>query len=243
MKLSSFSVSRPVTMIMLLLSIMIIGGIAITRIPLAFLPEIDAPFIGVQIAYPNSNPWQVEREIVKPVEELLATLPNVRKLRSTANADSAEFQMEFDWGFDVDIIRMQVSEKMDQIRPSLSGGDRPDPDLLVQHERHSGGRRARRIRGRGSVAELRRDRGADPQSAAPCPRRGARGPERGRAPGDQRRSDHRQGEGAQRRHRRVDSEAAGRVVESRPRPGGRKGDALHRPRGGRVRVRRRDQAT
>ncbi|HEY0788949.1 MAG TPA: efflux RND transporter permease subunit, partial [Thermoanaerobaculia bacterium] len=122
MKLSSLSVRRPVTMIMVLLSIMIIGGLAITRIPLAFLPEVDAPFIGVQIAYPNSNPWQVEREIVKPVEELLATLPNVKKLRSNANADSADFQMEFDWGFDVDIIRMQVSEKMDQIRPSLPPG-------------------------------------------------------------------------------------------------------------------------
>ncbi|HSN68108.1 MAG TPA: efflux RND transporter permease subunit [Thermoanaerobaculia bacterium] len=122
MKLSSLSVKRPVTTIMMLLSIMIVGGIAVTRIPLAFLPEVDAPFIGVQIVYPNSNPWQVEREIVKPVEELLATLPNVKKLRSTANADSAEFAMEFDWGFDVDIIRMQVSEKMDQIRPSLPAG-------------------------------------------------------------------------------------------------------------------------
>ncbi|HEU5162440.1 MAG TPA: efflux RND transporter permease subunit [Thermoanaerobaculia bacterium] len=122
MKLSNLSVKRPVTTIMMLVSIMIVGGIAVTRIPLAFLPEIDAPFIGVQIAYPNSNPWQVEREIVKPVEELLATLPNVKKLRSTANADSAEFAMEFDWGFDVDIIRMQVSEKMDQIRPSLPAG-------------------------------------------------------------------------------------------------------------------------
>ena len=122
MKLSSLSVRRPVTAIMMLLSVMIIGGIAVTRIPLAFLPEIDAPFIGVQIGYPNSNPWQVGREIVKPVEELLATLANVNKLRSTANADSAEFQMEFDWGFDVDVIRMQVSEKMDQIRPSLPAG-------------------------------------------------------------------------------------------------------------------------
>ena len=36
---------------------------------------IDAPFIGVQIPYPNSNPWQVEKEVVKPVEEALATLP------------------------------------------------------------------------------------------------------------------------------------------------------------------------
>lgn len=122
MSIPAFAVRRPVTVIMLLISVMIIGGIALSRMPLAFLPEVDAPFIGIQIAYPNSNPWQVEREIVKPVEEVLATLPSVKKLRGTATADSAEFAMEFDWGLDLDVVRMQVSEKMDQIRPSLPDG-------------------------------------------------------------------------------------------------------------------------
>ena len=53
-----------------------------SRLPLAFLPEVDVPFIGIQIPYPNSNPTQVEKEIAKPVEEVLATLPGVKKLRS-----------------------------------------------------------------------------------------------------------------------------------------------------------------
>lgn len=122
MSIPSLSVRRPVTMIMLLVSVMVIGGIGLSRLPLALLPEIDAPFIGIEIPYPNSNPWQVEREIVKPVEELLATLPHVKKLSSRATADSAGFQMEFDWGLDLDVVRMQVSEKMDQIRPSLPEG-------------------------------------------------------------------------------------------------------------------------
>ena len=116
------AVRRPVTTIMVLLSVMVVGAIAISRMPLAFLPEVDAPFIGIRIQYPNSNPSQVEREIVKPVEELLATLPSVKKLRSTATADSAEFAMEFDWGLELDIVRMLVSERMDQIRPSLPEG-------------------------------------------------------------------------------------------------------------------------
>ncbi|MFN2441539.1 MAG: efflux RND transporter permease subunit [Thermoanaerobaculia bacterium] len=122
MSIPTLAVRRPVTTIMVLLSVMVVGAIAISRMPLAFLPEVDAPFIGIRIMYPNSNPSQIEREIVKPVEELLATLPSVKKLRSTATADTAEFQMEFDWGLDLDIVRMLVSEKMDQIRPSLPSG-------------------------------------------------------------------------------------------------------------------------
>src|SRR5688572_16398190 len=122
MNFPRLAVQRPVTTIMLLVSILVIGGIAASRMKLAFLPEVDAPFIGVQIPYPNSNPWQVEKEIVKPVEEALATLSGIKKLHANANADSAEVFMQFDWGQDLDIIRMQVSEKMDQIKPALPPG-------------------------------------------------------------------------------------------------------------------------
>jgi HAE1 family hydrophobic/amphiphilic exporter-1 len=122
MNLPALAVKRPITTIMLLVCIMIVGGIALTRMPLAFLPEVDAPFIGIQIPYPNSNPTQIEKEIAKPVEEVLATLSGVKKLSSTSTADSAEFEMLFEWGQDLDVIRMQVSEKMDQIRPTLPAG-------------------------------------------------------------------------------------------------------------------------
>jgi HAE1 family hydrophobic/amphiphilic exporter-1 len=119
MQLPRLAVTRPITTAMILISVLVLGGIAIVRIPLAFLPEVDAPFIGVIIPYPNSNPWQVEKEIVKPVEEVLATLPSVKTLNGQADADQAQIFLEFDWGLDLDIVRMQVSEKMDQIKPEL----------------------------------------------------------------------------------------------------------------------------
>jgi HAE1 family hydrophobic/amphiphilic exporter-1 len=101
---------------------MVVGGIAMARLPLAFLPEVDIPFIGIQIPYPNSNPTQVEKYITKPVEEALATLPGVKKMRTTSTADNAEFHIEFRWGYQLDIVRMLVSEKLDQVKPSLPAG-------------------------------------------------------------------------------------------------------------------------
>ncbi|MFQ5878446.1 MAG: efflux RND transporter permease subunit, partial [Acidobacteriota bacterium] len=97
-------------------------GIALARLPLAFLPNIDVPFIGIVIPYPNSNPTQVEKEITKPVEEVLATLSGVKRLRTTSTADSAEFFLQFDWGDDLDVVRMQVSEKLDLVRQDLPEG-------------------------------------------------------------------------------------------------------------------------
>ncbi len=122
MSLSTLSVRRPVTTLMILLSVMVVGGIAMARLPLAFLPNVDLPTIQVTIPYPNSNPTQIEKQITKPVEEVLATLPGVKRLGSTSTADSAEFQIEFKWGQNLDIVRMQVSEKMDQVKPTLPPG-------------------------------------------------------------------------------------------------------------------------
>jgi HAE1 family hydrophobic/amphiphilic exporter-1 len=119
MSLSTLAIRRPISAAMLLVSIVVFGGIAMNRLPLAFLPTVDVPFIGIEVPYPNSNPMQVEREITKPIEEVLGTLSGVKSLRSTSSPDSAEIRMEFDWGEDIDIVRMQVSEKIEQVRPEL----------------------------------------------------------------------------------------------------------------------------
>ena len=119
MNLPRLAVARPITTVMILVCVLVIGGIAVTRLPLAYLPEIDAPFIWVAVPYPNSNPAQIEREIARPVEEVLATLSGLKKIRSESGADEVGFGLEFTWGEDLDIVRMQVSEKMEQIRPSL----------------------------------------------------------------------------------------------------------------------------
>ena len=119
MSLPTLAVRRPITTAMLLLSVLLFGGIALSRLPVEFLPEVDIPFIGVEVPYNNTNPAQVEREITKPLEETLATLSGIKKLRSRSNADGAFVFMRFDWGHDLDIIRMQVSEKVDQLKPEL----------------------------------------------------------------------------------------------------------------------------
>lgn len=122
MSLPRLAVRRPVTTAMLLISILVLGGIAALRLPLAFLPEVDVPFIGVEVPYLSSNPQQIEREITKPVEEVLATLPGVNRMSSTSNADGAQFFLEFDWGEELDVVRMLVSEKIDQVKPELPEG-------------------------------------------------------------------------------------------------------------------------
>ncbi|HSL82572.1 MAG TPA: efflux RND transporter permease subunit, partial [Thermoanaerobaculia bacterium] len=122
MSLPRLAVNRPVTAAVLLASVLVFGGLATARLPLAFLPEVDAPFIGIEIPYPDSSPAEVDREITERVEERLATLSGVKTLRSRSDADGAFFELLFDWGQDLDLVRMRVSELMDQVKPELPEG-------------------------------------------------------------------------------------------------------------------------
>lgn len=119
MSLPRLAVSRPVTTAMVLLSLLVLGGISFPRIPLAFLPDVDFPGVFVTVRYPNASPRQIEREIVQPLEEALATIPGARRIRSTATADDAQLQLEFTWGETVDVARAKVFEAVEDARGEL----------------------------------------------------------------------------------------------------------------------------
>lgn len=119
MNLSRWSLRKPVSAAMLVVSILVVGAISAPRLPLAFLPEVDFPQLEITIPYPNSLPAQVEEEITRPAEEALSTLSGVRRMQSYSSANAATISLEFDWGKDIGPLRAEAREKLDRIRDQL----------------------------------------------------------------------------------------------------------------------------
>ncbi len=119
MNLSDYSIRHPVTICMLLLCCLVLGGMSLMRIPLILLPEVDFPQVEVYVPYPNASPEQVERTITKPLEEVLATVAHVKTLNSNSEADGSYIGLEFDWGLDIDVLRAEIREKVEQARVEL----------------------------------------------------------------------------------------------------------------------------
>jgi len=117
--LPDFSVRRPVTVIMLAAAIAVLGLVSASRLKLDFLPQVDFPFIGVWAPYPNAMPEQSEREIARPIEEVMATLGDVKEVFANCDQSGAFVGVEFEFGRPVDVLRMEVREKLDQVRPNL----------------------------------------------------------------------------------------------------------------------------
>ncbi|AWH32924.1 efflux RND transporter permease subunit [Stenotrophomonas sp. SAU14A_NAIMI4_8] len=120
MSVAEFSIRRPVTTIMCFVSLVVVGLIASFRLPLEALPDISAPFLFVQIPYTGSTPEEVERTIIRPVEESLATMTGIKRMRSSATAEAASIFIEFsDWDRDIAIAASDARERIDAIRSDL----------------------------------------------------------------------------------------------------------------------------
>lgn len=122
MSVAEWSLKRPVTTVMVFVSLCVVGLIAAFRLPLEALPDVSAPFLYVQLPYPGSTPEEVERNVVRPVEEVLATMTGVQRMQSNAGADGGGVFLQFsDWDRDIAITASEARERIDSIR-----GDLPD---------------------------------------------------------------------------------------------------------------------
>jgi HAE1 family hydrophobic/amphiphilic exporter-1 len=119
MTLSDLAIRRPVTMLMVLVSVVVLGLVALARLPLGFMPEYESPETFVHVSYPNATPEQVERLIVRPLEETLGSVKGLRSMWSHCDQDGGMIRLEFEWGHKMDLARAEIKEKVDRVRRDL----------------------------------------------------------------------------------------------------------------------------
>ncbi len=78
MKFSEYAIKKPVTSVMIALSVIVLGFISLSRLPLEYMPNVDYPSMWVIANYPSSSPEEIDREIIRPLEGALATLSGLK---------------------------------------------------------------------------------------------------------------------------------------------------------------------
>ena len=116
MNLTETSLRRPVTILMIFACFIVIGIISSRLLPLEYFPDLDAPFIAVEIPYPGSTPEEIERQITRPAEEVLATISDIKRMESNSGENHSNIFLEFDWGIDANVKALEAKEKLDGIR-------------------------------------------------------------------------------------------------------------------------------
>jgi HAE1 family hydrophobic/amphiphilic exporter-1 len=119
MTLPEIAIKRHVTMLMIIVSLAVLGVVALLKLPLAFMPDFEQPMLFVQLPYDNASPAQVERLVVRPVEEAVGSVSGLSNMWSHINDRGGTIGLEFDWSANMKVARTEVWEKIDRIRRDL----------------------------------------------------------------------------------------------------------------------------
>ena len=123
MKLTAFAVRHWQFTVILFTMLAALGLTSLTTIPRGEDPPIDFPTFTVVAVYPGANPSDLERLVVKQIEDTLHRLDDVKNITSRIRPGVARIEIEFDPNQDADKKYDDVVREVNALRPEL-------PDLV-----------------------------------------------------------------------------------------------------------------
>ena len=118
----AFFAGRPVTVIMLILSIVLGGIFSLGFLPLDRLPEIIFPKVTVETSYPGMGAREVRIALTIPLEDALSSVKGLENLRSVSRDGSSLVILGFSWGTNPARASALVREVIDTVYPGLPYG-------------------------------------------------------------------------------------------------------------------------
>ncbi|MFI3318773.1 MAG: efflux RND transporter permease subunit [Rikenellaceae bacterium] len=119
-------INRPIAVTMSVIALMIIGLVSYSRIPISLMPDIDIPQITVQASYEGAPVRDVDYKVLRPLKNQLMQVVGLKSIRTEAKADAGTIYMDFEPGSNVDLLFIDVNEKLDRALTSLPDEvDRP----------------------------------------------------------------------------------------------------------------------
>lgn len=110
-----YTISRPVTITMIMLSFIIFGQISYNALSLNLMPDITYPSLTVRTEFPGAAPEEVETSISRPIEEALGIVTDLFSISSVSKAGQSDVILEFSWDSDIDEAINEVREKLDRV--------------------------------------------------------------------------------------------------------------------------------
>ena len=113
-------VRRPVTLFVVFITLMVIGGIAYVRIPLQLMPDgIVEPGLQIFAIHPGSSAEENEQQVARTLEEELRTISGIGEIASNSSDDQVSISVRFDVDTDMDLAKAEVRDRIERARPKL----------------------------------------------------------------------------------------------------------------------------
>src|SRR5512137_2153642 len=118
--MGSFFIRRPIVAMVISIVTIIMGAVALTRLPIAQYPDITPPLIQVTTTYTGASAIDVESSVAAPLEQQVNGVENMIYMKSTnANDGTYNLQVSFEVGSNLDMSNVLVQNRVSQAMATL----------------------------------------------------------------------------------------------------------------------------
>ncbi|MEJ2270602.1 MAG: efflux RND transporter permease subunit [Desulfobulbaceae bacterium] len=125
MDIVSFSIKKPVTILVGIILVVLFGVISLQTLPYQLSPTVVEPVITVTTTWRGATPYEMEREIIEEQEKTLKGIPALTEMESEAFNGQSSISLTFKLGTNVDDALLRVSNKLNEVPSYPEGVDKP----------------------------------------------------------------------------------------------------------------------
>ena len=129
-KLTNFSVNYPVTVLMVVLAVLLLGYISYDKLGVDLFPDLNSPRIFVEITSGERPPEEMEKQFVENIEALAIRQSDVTQVTSVSKVGSAQITVEYTWNKDMDEAFLDLQKALN----TLTQNSEIDELKITQHD-------------------------------------------------------------------------------------------------------------
>ena len=118
--MAKFFIDRPIFAWVIALFIMVMGGVAITQLPVSQYPPVAPPSIVINAAYPGASAQTLEDSVISVIEREMNGSPGLMYMESVSQADgTGTITLSFEPGTNPDLAQVDVQNRLSRATPRL----------------------------------------------------------------------------------------------------------------------------
>ena len=119
--MAKFFIDRPIFAWVIALFVIVMGGVAITQLPVAQYPPVAPPSIVISAAYPGASARTLEDSVLSVIEQEMNGSPGLIYMESVAQANGGgSITATFEPGSNVDLAQIEVQNRLSRATPRLT---------------------------------------------------------------------------------------------------------------------------
>lgn len=123
-----FSIRKPATTIMFIISMIFFGFLGLRKMPVEMLPNINKPTVRIRIKWDGATPDDVDKMITRKIEDVLPNVEGIVEYSSESSAETSLIFIKFKYGTDVETKITLIQNELNQIRNKFPN-DMKEPSI------------------------------------------------------------------------------------------------------------------